>query len=198
MPALRLLTTCADDAAQAVVSLGDVAIELVARVVALLLEAPWYESGWLIRLVALAVMFELSFCEFALRRTRARVSRGGRSSIFVSRPAPVDSCHCLLGPFLRGPQYYMDGRCGGGRGCPALPWLAFLVVLQVGLCLVVDPKLYALLEFIRDITVSYSEESKSPCFSGAKHGAPGASPHLPIRPFGSPATFWPTSPVSFG
>jgi len=40
---------------------------------ALLLGALWYECGWLIRLVALAVMLELSFCEFALRRTRARV-----------------------------------------------------------------------------------------------------------------------------
>jgi hypothetical protein len=58
--------------------------------VALLLGALWYESGWLIRLVALAVMLELSFCGFALRRTRARVWRGGRSSIFVSRPAPTD------------------------------------------------------------------------------------------------------------
>ena len=93
---------------------------------ALLLGALWYESGWLIRLVALAVMLELSFCEFALRRTRALVLRGGRSSIFVSRPALADCAS--LGCFLRGPQYYKDGRCRSGRGCTALPWLAFYVV----------------------------------------------------------------------
>jgi hypothetical protein len=58
-------------------------------VVALLLGALWYESGWLIRLVALAVMFELSFCEFAFRRTRARVLRGGRYSILASRLSVV-------------------------------------------------------------------------------------------------------------
>jgi hypothetical protein len=96
--------------------------------VALLLGALWYESGWLIRLVALAGMFELSFCEFALRRTRARVLRGRRSSIFVSRPASAGFCHCLLGPFLPGPQSYKDGRWRAARGCPALPWLAFYVV----------------------------------------------------------------------
>ena len=45
--------------------------------VALLLGALWYESGWLIRLVVLAVMSGLSSCWFALRRTRAHGLRGG-------------------------------------------------------------------------------------------------------------------------
>jgi len=56
--------------------------------VALLLGALWYESGWLIRLVALAVMLELSFCEFALRRTRRVFCEAGDPR--VRQPASAD------------------------------------------------------------------------------------------------------------
>jgi len=85
-------------------------------VVALLLGALWYESGWLIRLMVLAVMFELSFV--GLRSAgRGRVCYEAGCS-FLSADGVGLFCQCLLGPFLRGPQHYKDGRCRGGRGCP--------------------------------------------------------------------------------
>jgi len=74
-------------------------------VVALLLGALGYESGWLIRLVALAVMLKLSFCEFALRRTRAPTRRG------LARMTPRKRCGQDSAGFSD------PGRDGDSRQC---------------------------------------------------------------------------------
>jgi hypothetical protein len=96
------LRRCAGGSAQAVMVAARCGFSLR---LAVLVQARWRESRWLIRLVVLAAMFWLSFCGlsffFAARRTRAHVVRGGRSSIFVSRASFGEGagrlCQCLLG-----------------------------------------------------------------------------------------------------
>jgi hypothetical protein len=70
--------------------------------------ARWRDALWLIRLLALAVMFELSFFRDCAPQDAGACLRGGRSSLFVSRPAPADflpmpPCAALRGsPMLQG------------------------------------------------------------------------------------------------
>jgi hypothetical protein len=78
----------------------------------------WRNAPWPTRLLALAVIFELSvFRDCAPQDAGACFTR--QEILAVRQPAGADPifCQCLLAPLYADRQCYKNGRCGSRRGC---------------------------------------------------------------------------------